>query len=335
MNKNADTIVSLKTEIEANQATQTFTMEPQLPLLGPRDIRAKALKIVKAEVLLGTNPSEEKEVNLFRKHFGCEPLSIAAAWHDLTRADIPDPRLSMTRDEKINGLKRFLVAIYFLWNYSRNKEVLATSTQSNAYSVSSAILWLWIDRIAWLEVLKIKWIPELTDPSKEILALTIDGTDFRVWEKSHPDLPLDRQQMSVKFNHGALKYLLFISIEHQKVVQIYGPERGGKHDLTMLEESGFLDKLSQNKKVASVDRGFIKHKYRDQLSWPNAYDSPEVNNYKSRSRLRHETFNGRCKFFRILGETFHHQQKKHRSAFAAVVVLCQYNMENGRPLFEV
>ena len=118
------------------------------------------------------------------------------------------------------------------------------------------------------------------------------------------------------------------------MVHIYGPARGGLHDSTMLHESGVLNMLKKGKFVI-CDRGYIDQKLKDKLSWPNPQDVPVVNNFKSRARLRHETFNGRIRHFNILSEIFHHGSVKHGPAFEAVVGLMQYQMENGSPLFAV
>jgi hypothetical protein len=40
------------------------------------------------------------------------------------------------------------------------------------------------------------------------------------------------------------------------------------------------------------------------LAPPNSLDPTEFANFKSRARCRHETFNGRMKFFKILSECF-------------------------------
>ena len=54
-----------------------------------------------------------------------------------------------------------------------------------------------------------------------------------------------------------------------------------------------------------------------------------------RAHARHEAFNGRLKSFKVLAEKFRHGQEKHKSVFEAVCVIVQYDMENGRPLFDI
>ncbi len=46
----------------------------------------------------------------------------------------------------------------------------------------------------------------------------VDGTDFKVWEKKHPAMPIDKGQYSHKFNHGTLKYEIAIDVYESTVV---------------------------------------------------------------------------------------------------------------------
>ena len=80
-----------------------------------------------------------------------------------------------------------------------------------------------------------------------------------------------------------------------------------------------------------------KHDLREDelFSIPNRYDSKELNNFKSRGRLRHETLNARLKFFNALGLPFRHGFNDHKFVFEAIVVIVQYQMDNGSPIFAV
>ena len=86
-----------------------------------------------------------------------------------------------------------------------------------------------------------------------------------------------------------------------------------------------------------ADRGY-------QSSWPDEQmfalprpevDSSELTKFKTRARTRHESFNGRLKFFGCLNQTFHHSWEKHQLVFEAVCVTIQYQMENGSPIFDI
>ena len=228
----------------------------------------------------------------------------------------------------------FMVANYFLWTYPKNANTLASRFKMCVNFSKGEHLGIWVKRITALKASKIKWDPKFDEPNSGVYIMTVDGTDFRCWERKTATLNIDKSFCSVKFKHAALKYLVGVSVHEPKCVWIYGPSRGGEHDMTMMQKSGILKKVKKGKLVI-VDRGFIKKKEKDKLSWPNPMDSKEVNNFKSRARLRHETFNGRLKEFGILYETFRHDYGLHQFAFEAVVVIVQYQMDNGSPIFSV
>ena len=64
-------------------------------------------------------------------------------------------------------------------------------------------------------------------------------------------------------------------------------------------------------------------------------DAKDLHAFKTRARLRHETFNGRLKMYGILQKRFRHSFDIHIFAFEAVVVTVQYQMDNGSPIFAV
>jgi hypothetical protein len=157
-----------------------------------------------------------------------------------------------------------------------------------------------------LKAKKIVWDASLDDANTAMFAISIDGTDFRIWERKHPLLPRDNGQCSKKFNHGAAKYQVALSVFGAKCVHIAGPYRGGEHNLEVFRQSGLKEKLARNKEVAIVDRGYRTGIEDEQgmFSYPNNMDSKELNNFKSRAQLRQETFDGRLKFFGSLKDTF-------------------------------
>jgi hypothetical protein len=299
-------------------------------LLSPADVLKKGLWHLQLEF---RTLSEDKQNEEFHKHYGSSPMDLANMWYDLTVVDIVEARVS-EKEQCETGFRMFLVAHFFLWTYPKNSNLLASRFRICERYSRGKPLWKWIKRIAALKTKKIVWDRRLNDPNSERFVVTIDGTDFRIWEKKHPTLPRDNGQCSKKFNHGAVKYEIAISIFTAKVVWISGPFRGGEHDMTILRKGGLLDKIADGK-LGVADRGYKGEKAAWKLSLPNAYDPKELNNFKSRSRLRQETFNGRLKFFNVLSETFRHGFEMHHLVFEAVVVTVQYKMDNGSPIFAV
>ena len=70
------------------------------------------------------------------------------------------------------------------------------------------------------------------------------------------------------------------------------------------------------------------------MSLPNPCDDDDVGNFKAHVKCRHETFNGRIKYFCSLSDTYKHSKEKHKYVFEAIAVTVQYQMDNGSPLFD-
>ncbi len=228
----------------------------------------------------------------------------------------------------------FLIAHYFLWTYPKNSKQTASRFQICDKYTRGEHLWKWIAKIAALKEKKIVWDRDLDAANTAIFCVSIDGTDFRVWEKKHPLLNQDRTQYSKKFAHGALKYEIAMSVFKPKCVWISEQYRGGEHDMTIFRQQ-LKHKIKPWKK-AIADRGYQTSREDEKmLSQPNHRDSKELNKFKSRARLRHETFNGRLKKFEALQNTFRHGAEKHKLVMEAVCVTVQYQMDNGSSVFDV
>ena len=66
---------------------------------------------------------------------------------------------------------------------------------------------------------------------------------------------------------------------------------------------------------------------------PNPTDPEELAVFKSRVRSRQETINSRIKNYAILKHSFELGRAQHEACFYAVLVLQQYKIENGSPLY--
>jgi hypothetical protein len=98
--------------------------------------------------------------------------------------------------EMDTGFMMFLVAHFFLWTYPKNAHLIVSRFRICETYSKGRHLWKWIQRIAALKALKIKWDSRLDSPDTENFVVTIDGTDFRIWEKKHPTFNQDRRQCS-------------------------------------------------------------------------------------------------------------------------------------------
>lgn len=127
-------------------------------------------------------------------------------------------------------------------------------------------------------------------------------------------------------------YEIGLSIFESKVVWTNGPFPAGQSDLAVFRKIGGLKSIMPDGMHLIGDNGYQGEVI---VSTPNEFDSFIVKTFKERARARHETFNKRIKEFKILDERFRHGVEKHKIVFEAICVIVQYDMENGRPLFEV
>lgn len=300
-------------------------------LLSPKEVQAIGLKI------MNVRPGKKGQTRLmleFHKHFGSTPLDIADMWYDLCYWD----KKALSKKEKSQkGFRRFLVAMYWLWARPKNASMLASRFGICIDYCQGIGLWKWIERIANLMSKKIVWDKKIDGKETEVFGITTDGVDFAMWERQHPDFPVDTKACSHKMKQCAAKYIIGISVYRSNCVFIEGPFRGGLPDLEMYKQSGLMKRMKKAGKLTIADRGF-RSKYaseRAQFSYPDYMDSKELHNFKSRARLRQETFNRRLKHFNCLSETFKNGFVKHGIALRAVAVTVQYQMDNGTPLFSV
>ena len=94
-----------------------------------------------------------------------------------------------------------------------------------------------------------------------------------------------------------------------------------------------LEKLKKTKKVVIVDGGFSFKRKAEQncLNRQDRMDDPELNSFKSRARLRQETFNRRLNHSDALSNTLRHKSDKYKAVFEAVIAIVQTQTNNGSP----
>lgn len=242
-----------------------------------------------------------------------------------------------------------MVAVRFLWTYPRNSSVLAQGFQICERYCRGDPVWRWVANIASLKASKIVWPASLDSPDSDIFVVTVDGVDFKTWEKKHPLLNQDRQMYSHKHNKCAVKYEIGISVFTSKCVWIAGPFRGAKGDLSIYQgkedakDRGLREELGRPEyecledkiadgKLAIGDRAYGAGK---NTAVKRNEDPGGLHNFKSRALSRHETFNGRLTKYAVLRECFRHGFTRHPLAMEAVCVIVQYQMDLGDELFAV
>lgn len=298
--------------------------------LSPSDVRELGLQIMKIRV---GRKSQQRLVLEFHKHCGSSPLDLADMWHDLCNNHQKNELSEKEKSEK--GFTRFLAAHFYLWARPKNAAMFASRFGFCEDYCRGRHLWKWIGRIADLADKKIKWPKSLDAANTRIYGITTDGVDFKCWEKQDKQYPFDPKNMSHKFNACGAKYIIALSVYEPKCVFIEGPFRGGLGDFDMFKESGLMRKLKKSRKICIADGGFRSTltEEREMFALPNKMDSKELNNFKSRARLRQETYNRRLKHFDALSETWKLSWEKHGIALRAVAVTVQYQMDNGSPIY--
>lgn len=297
----------------------------------PSTVLQKGLAFFDIEVATSRRklPSLEKE---FKKHFGASTIALADQWHDIVISSKPEDRLEGKKGTK--GFTMFLAAHHFLWGYPDNSESLARRFRINEKYARGEHLWKWIRKIAALKKKKIVWPKRFDTDNSEIFIITMDGTDCPIWEPKHPHLPVDKSYYSKKKNRAGLKYLLAISVYDAKVVFMDGPFKAGS-ELGMFRHK--LKGMIRPGKKVLCDGGFPpkSESEMNMLALPHpGYGGQAFRNFKSRARLRHETFNKLLKCYDCLSNIFRHGIEKHKIAFEAICITCQYVMDNGDPIYD-
>jgi DDE superfamily endonuclease len=153
----------------------------------------------------------------------------------------------------------------------------------------------------------------------------------RINEPRHPTLSKNPKFYSHKFKQAALNYELAISIIDGHLIWVNGPFPAATHDVTVFRRD-LKAKIPHGGKLIG-DKGYLGE--QNLISTPNSTDPRDVRKFKSRARSRHETFNAKVKTFECISGQFHHGIAKHKIAFEAVCVICQYETELTSPLFHL
>ena len=145
------------------------------------------------------------------------------------------------------------------------------------------------------------------------------------------ELRFDERFFSHKFRSSGLKFEVAICIQTGDIVWINGPFRCGANDITIARQA--LIPALDDGEMAEADGGYGGESFR--LSTPHEANTVEEFVMKGTARHRHETANRRMKIFQVLTQPFRHDLTKHSSAFRAVAVITQLNIQDGFPLFDV
>jgi hypothetical protein len=131
--------------------------------------------------------------------------------------------------------------------------------------------------------------------------------------KTHPTKTKNPLYFSFKHKRAGLLYEVGMSIHEERCVWINGPYPGGKTNDKGVFNDKLRAKIPAGKRVLG-DSGYDSKRDSDIVTTKRVKDSAVVRKVKRRVLARHEDV--------------------HKSAFEAVAVICQYQLELGSPLFE-
>jgi hypothetical protein len=96
---------------------------------------------------------------------------------------------------------------------------------------------------------------------------------------------------------------------------------------------GLKNELLRRHKKGIGDGGYNGH--QEAAITPNAHDCKAVRKFKSRALKRQEKFNGLIKKIDCTSGQFRHGTNRYKNCFEAVCVICQYQIENDSPLYDI
>ena len=306
-------------------------------ILSPNDV-------LRLGLMVGRMTPEEQQskgnhacVELFKGVYGSTPEVMQQIWEDLCTTQIPTAQIP-DNEKNHKGFKMFMIANYQLWVYPRNARVIEMQFGPiPEKNTRGDPLWKWVRRLEALLPSKIKWLDSLNDPNGAVFIISVDGTDCKTFERrDHPTLPYNPRMYSQKFNHGGYKYEIGVAVYENKIVWVSNASDAGRNDITIFREDGLLNRIP-NGKMAVGDRGYETSiaAEMDRIAFKRNEDPIELKKFKARVMCRHETVNARIKNFHCTSGTFRQGKDSHQSAFKAVCVIVQYQIDNGAYLFDV
>ena len=244
----------------------------------------------------------------------------------------------------------FLMALYYLRKYPTGHD------HSQHFDVSRETItkwtWFFLDRISALQSQKIVWPAEWEkeryaaaklrgEVEGEVYVVgfgcTVDGTHGPIHE---PSVGETRAKNPVYYSHKtngpAFAYEFALDIFQDRLVWMNGPFPASTPDREIFK-NGLMEKIPEGMRVIA-DRGYSGQPLQHIISLPNPYDNAQLKNFKARASARQEDFNSLLKKFKICELTFRHDRdriQKHKTAWTAVAIICQYHFEIDKSLWDV
>ena len=182
--------------------------------------------------------------------------------------------------------------------------------------------------------MQIQWIFDDVEKYPELYVASVDGVHFRIWE---PRKFPSTKWYSHKYKKAGLTYEVAVAIHHNKIVWVNGPFPAGENDKAVFYKEGGLGSKLKEGQFCIGDEGYST--LTDKVATRNSLDTPRTKDLKERAKARQETVNARLKAFGVLSGPFRtkggNRIQRHKTVMGACLVIIQYEMENGSPLFKV
>ena len=176
-----------------------------------------------------------------------------------------------------------------------------------------------------VSILNILWENRLEGDTQDMCLVTVDGTHFRVYNKTLPNSwRYNTKWFSHKYRAAAVSYEVAVSIKTGDIVWICGPFPGATPDINI-----FRYKLKQL--LLPFERVMADRGYQGDRSCRTPYNAMNCQHARAMAvlRSRQETVNRRFKIFGALKQIFRHSVDKHHAFFRTSVVLTQLAHQRG------
>lgn len=183
-----------------------------------------------------------------------------------------------------------------------------------------------------LLVSKIRWENRLNADNGSICKVSVDGTDFRIYNR--PTFAENKRYFSHKFKGPGLRYEVSLSIQRGDIVRIFGPFPCGDYPDINIFRMGLKKMLTFGKERVEADEGYRDYEYVDGPQEHGGGGAAQIK-LKSRVRGRHETVNRRFKQWGILRQQYRHHLRKHGDIFNSIATITQLDIKSGNILYQV
>lgn len=274
------------------------------------------------------------QLERFASYYGSRNIeAYCQTYLDLQVTDIDEARME-PMDDPDKNLTRFMWAINFLSNYQTSNKIVGDF--GVCVTTGKTWIWIFIEKIHGLYAAKILW-REVWNPTMDpnlpqvVFIISYDGVHFAIEERQTEKYSKDKSFYSHKFKTAGLTYEIACNLHEDEIVWSNGPFPAGTSDETIFKMEGGLEEQIPDGKLGIADHGYRRCK---KTSCSRSLDSEEVQEFKARAKARQESLHIRLKRYDILKQVFRHSIEKHEIAFGACLVLVQYQLENGSPLFD-